>query len=55
VSGNIAGKTQTLTQYVDDQYQGFNVSGAYAASVVLALLSIVTLVAMTVFRRKEDV
>jgi sulfate transport system permease protein len=54
VSGNIAGKTQTLTQYVDDQYEGFNVSGAYAASVVLALLSVVTLVAMTVFRRKEE-
>ena len=55
VSGNIAGKTETLTQYVDNQYEGFNVTGAYAASVVLALLSIFTLVAMTVFRRKEEV
>jgi sulfate transport system permease protein len=54
VSGNIAGKTETMTQYVDNQYQGFNVSGAYAASVVLALLSVVTLVSMTVFRRKEE-
>jgi len=55
VSGNIAGKTETMTQYVDNQYEGFNVAGAYAASVVLALLSVVTLVAMTVIRRKEEV
>jgi sulfate transport system permease protein len=55
VSGNIEGKTETMTLYVENQYQGFNTSGAYAASVVLALLSVVTLVAMTFFRRKEEV
>ena len=55
ISGHIAGKTETLTQYVQAQYDGFNVPGAYAASVVLALLSVVTLVAMTVFRRKEEI
>ena len=55
VSGHIAGKTETLTQYVQGQYDGFNVPGAYAASVVLALLSVITLVAMTVFRRKEEI
>jgi sulfate transport system permease protein len=55
VSGNIEGKTETMTMYVENQYLGFNISGAYAASVVLALLSIVTLVAMTMFRRKEEV
>ena len=55
VSGNIEGKTETMTLYVENQYQGFNTSGAYAASVVLALLSVVTLVAMTLFRRKEEV
>jgi len=54
VSGNIAGRTETMTQYVDNQYEGFNVAGAYAASVVLALLSVVTLVAMTFARRNED-
>jgi len=54
ISGHIEGKTETLTQYVQAQYDGFNVPGAYAASVVLALLSVVTLVAMTVFRRKEE-
>lgn len=55
ISGHIEGKTETLTQYVQAQYDGFNVPGAYAASVVLALLSVVTLVAMTVFRRKEEI
>jgi sulfate/thiosulfate transport system permease protein len=55
ISGHIAGKTETLTQYVQAQYDGFNVPGAYAASVVLALLSVVTLVAMTAFRRKEEI
>jgi sulfate transport system permease protein len=54
ISGHISGKTETLTQYVQAQYDSFNVPGAYAASVVLALLSVVTLVAMTVFRRKEE-
>jgi ABC-type sulfate transport system permease subunit len=44
-----------MTLYVENQYQGFNTSGAYAASVVLALLSVVTLVAMTLFRRKEEI
>ena len=55
ISGHIAGHTETLTQYVQAQYDNFNVPGAYAASVVLALLSVVTLVAMTVFRRKEEI
>ena len=55
ISGNIAGKTETMTQYVSNQYEGFNTAGAYAASVVLALLSVVTLVTMTVVRRKEEV
>lgn len=55
ISGNIAGKTETMTQYVNNQYEGFNTPGAYAASVILALLSVVTLVLMTVVRRKEEV
>jgi sulfate transport system permease protein len=55
VSGHIAGKTETMTQYVQAQFEGFNIPGAYAASVVLALLAVITLLAMTLFRRKEEV
>lgn len=55
VSGNVAGKRQTATLYVQDQYTNFNPQGAYAASVVLALLAIATLVAMSAFRPKEGV
>ena len=40
VSGNIEGKTQTLPLYVKAQFDGFDTSGAYAASVVLALIAI---------------
>jgi len=54
VSGHIAGKTETMTQYVQAQYEGFNVAGAYAASVLLAILAVITLLAMTLVRRKEE-
>jgi sulfate transport system permease protein len=54
VSGHIAGKTETMTQYVQGQYDGFNVAGAYAASVLLAILAVITLLAMTLLRRQEE-
>jgi len=55
VSGRLAGKTDTLTLYVQDQFESFDLTGAYAASVLLALLAIATLVAMNVFRPKEEI
>src|SRR3954447_21559830 len=55
VSGGIAGRTQTLTQYVQASYENFDQTGAYAASVLLAALAVVTLIAMTMFRPREDV
>jgi sulfate/thiosulfate transport system permease protein len=51
VSGGIAGRTQTLTQYVQASYENFDQTGAYAASVLLAFLAIATLLAMTAVRR----
>jgi sulfate transport system permease protein len=54
VSGGIAGRTQTLTQYVQASYENFDQTGAYGASVVLAGLAILTLVAMTVIRPREE-
>ncbi|HET9674377.1 MAG TPA: sulfate ABC transporter permease subunit [Gaiellaceae bacterium] len=53
VSGRIVGKTDTLTLHVEERFQSFDYVGAYAASVVLALLAIATLVAMSVFKPKE--
>jgi sulfate transport system permease protein len=52
ISGKIVGQTETLTLHVEQQFQGFDVSGAYAASVVLALLALIVIGAMT-FVRKE--
>jgi sulfate/thiosulfate transport system permease protein len=54
VSGHIAGRTETLTLHVQDRYQQFDATGAYAASVVLALIAIATLVLMSTLRPKEE-
>ena len=53
VSGHIAGQTETLTLHVQDRFEAFDVTGAYAASVVLALLALLTLVSMNLLKRKE--
>ena len=54
ISGHIVGKTETLTLHVEAQYQQFDYVGAYSASVVLAMIAIATLVAMTLFKPKEE-
>lgn len=54
VSGRIAGRTETMTLHVEERFQSFDLVGAYAASVVLGLLAIATLVAMNLLRPKED-
>jgi sulfate transport system permease protein len=46
VSGRLAGRTQTLTLYVEERFQAFDLTGAYTASIVLAVLALLTLVAM---------
>ena len=50
VSGRIAGKTETMTIHVDEQYLRFNEVAAYTTSLVLALLAVLTLVAMNIFK-----
>ena len=55
VSGGIAGRTQTLTQYVQASYDNYSPAGAYAAAVLLAGLAIVTLLLMTKLRPREEV
>jgi sulfate transport system permease protein len=54
VSGRIEGKTETLPLYVQSQFEGFNTTGAFAASVVLAMIAVATVLAMRLFRPKEE-
>jgi sulfate transport system permease protein len=53
VSGRLAGETESLTLFVQDRYQSFDTTGAYAAAVVLALIAMATLLLMTRLRPKE--
>ena len=54
VSGKIAGETITLPLLVENRYSNFDLSGAYAASALLAVIALVTLLAMTLLQRKGD-
>jgi sulfate transport system permease protein len=53
VSGKLSGQTETATLYVENRFQRFDETGAYAASVVLALLALGTLLAMNLIKPKE--
>jgi len=55
VSGNIAGKTQTLPLFVEEAYKQYNTSSAYAAAVLLALLAVVTLVLKEILERRTRI
>jgi len=46
VSGRLEGQTQTLPLYVQDRFENFDATGAYAAAIVLALLAFATLLGM---------
>ena len=54
VSGKISGKTETLPLFVEKQFGQFDIAGAYAAAVVLAILAVATLLLMNLFRPKEE-
>ncbi len=54
VSGSISGETETLPIFVQKQFDAFNEPGAYGASLLLALLALMTLLAMNLLKRKED-
>jgi sulfate/thiosulfate transport system permease protein len=53
VSGKLAGQTETLTLHVENRFQAFDLTGAYAAAVLLAIMAIATLLAMNLFKPKE--
>lgn len=52
VSGRLEGQTQTLPLYVQDRFENFDSTGAYAAAVVLALLALATLLVMNLLTRR---
>jgi sulfate transport system permease protein len=54
VSGRLIGRTQTLTLFVEERFQNFNETAAFAASTALALIAIVTLLITRLLRPKDN-
>jgi sulfate transport system permease protein len=53
VSGAIVGKTETMTLRVQGRVESYDTIGAYADSIVLATIAVLTLVTMNRLRPKE--
>jgi len=53
VSGRIVGQTQTVTLYVEQEFDNLDQPGAYAAATVLALIAIVALLVTKVLRPRS--
>ena len=53
VSGRLQGQTETATLRVQERYESFDLAGAYAISIVLAVCAVVVLLAMTLVKPKE--
>ena len=54
ISGKLSGRTETLTIHVEDRFQSFDLVGCYAASVVLALIAIATLLLTNLSKPREE-
>jgi sulfate/thiosulfate transport system permease protein len=54
VSGKVAGETETLTLLVEKRFQNFDIAGAYAASALLAVIALATLLAMTLLKPRKE-
>ena len=54
VSGKIEGQTETMTLFVEQRFQAFDLTGAYAASVVLALLALAVIGTLTLLDRRKE-
>ncbi len=55
VSGKISGQTETLPLFVENEFTNFNLAGAYAAAIVLAILALVVLFSMNALRRNPEI
>jgi sulfate/thiosulfate transport system permease protein len=54
VSGNFTGETQTATLVVEQKYQNFEQTTAYATSFVLAFVAVLCIVVVSLLRPKES-
>src|SRR5437763_1086386 len=54
VSGKISGQTDTLTLLVEKRFDNFDLAGAYAASALLAVIALGTLLAMTLIKPRRE-
>jgi sulfate/thiosulfate transport system permease protein len=54
VSGHLQGQTETAPLRVAERYDNFDLSGAYAISLVLAAMAVVVLITMTLIRPQEE-
>ncbi len=52
VSGKVSGETETLPLFVENEYTNFNLAGAYAAAIVLAILALLVLFSMNMLQRR---
>ncbi|AFY59719.1 sulfate ABC transporter permease subunit CysW [Synechococcus sp. PCC 6312] len=55
VSGNIAGKTQSLPLFVEEAYKNYQTESAYGAAVILGLLAVFTLVVQELLERRTRI
>ncbi|UTI64095.1 sulfate ABC transporter permease subunit CysW [Paraconexibacter antarcticus] len=54
VSGKVAGESETLTLLVEKRFGNFDLAGAYAASALLALIALATLLLMTRLNPRKE-
>jgi sulfate transport system permease protein len=54
VSGKVIGQTQTLTLRVQQSYENFDHTGAYAAALELAVIALATLFLMNLLHPRKD-
>jgi sulfate/thiosulfate transport system permease protein len=52
VSGNIAGRTQTLPIFVEEAYKNYQTEAAFGAATILAFLAVVTLILKEILERR---
>ena len=53
VSGHISGETETLPIFVQGQFDKFNVAGAYAAGLLLAIIALLVLFSLNLLQRRS--